>query len=236
MVIAELLGEFETARSLRTRSSRIRAALFHHFRHTAGNWGNGGMTELGMVLEMELVQGAERNSTAATLAELAQKNSCLAQFGIQGAKYVPRALARNGYIDIAWSFFTQRNYPGWMHWLSTGVTTLLENWEGSQSWNHIMFGDFVAFAFEYLGGVRFTQEFAKGGPLQIAPVIPSALDSFQIYCRTKRGVVKSRWEKRNGQLEIELALPQAIEVELSFAKQNFRQYGGTKRYIFPINS
>ena len=91
------------------------------------------MTELGMALEMDLVPEHERFQAAAALAELARQVSCQAQFGIQGARYVPRALARNGHIDTAWRFFTQHSYPGGMHWLDSGATTLLENWEGNQS-------------------------------------------------------------------------------------------------------
>lgn len=232
--IAELLGEPETGRGLRERAARIRTALSARFRRSAGDWGNGGMTELGMALEMELVPESERISAAAALDELARKNSCRAQFGIQGAKYVPRALARYGYIDTAWRFFTQHDYPGWMHWLDSGATTLLENWEGSQSWNHIMFGDLVAFAFEYPGGIRFTRGFAEGGALRIAPAVPSGLDAFQARCRTGRGEVESRWCKQGKNLEFELALPSAVEAEITLFGQNFRQCGGRNRYTVPI--
>lgn len=103
--IAGLLGETETGRPLQQRAAAVRTALLRRFRHSAGEWGNGGMTELGMALEMDLVPEHERFQAAAALAELARQVSCQAQFGIQGARYVPRALARNGHIDTAWRFF-----------------------------------------------------------------------------------------------------------------------------------
>ncbi len=228
--IAGLFGEAETGRTLQQRAAAVRTALLRRFRHSAGEWGNGGMTELGMALEMDLVPEHERFQAAAALAELARQVSCQAQFGIQGARYVPRALARNGHIDTAWRFFTQHSYPGWMHWLDSGATTLLENWEGSQSWNHIMYGDFVAFAFEYLGGIRLTPGFAAGGPLRVAPCIPAELDSFQARCRTGRGEVECRWRRHGGRLEFELTLPAAVEAELTLCDRQFRQGPGKQRY------
>lgn len=88
------------------------------------------------------------------LSRSVENAHCKADFGVLGAKYVPRVLAEYGRIDLAYRLLTQTDFPGWGHWLKRGATSLWENWDGSGSRNHIMFGDVSAWMYHFLAGIR----------------------------------------------------------------------------------
>ena len=99
------------------------------------------MTELGTAVFFDLPEPEEREKVARLLARTVEDNHFRADFGILGAKYVPRALSGNGYIDHAFRLFTQEEYPGWGYWVKEGASALWEHWDGTHSRAHIMFGD-----------------------------------------------------------------------------------------------
>jgi len=96
-----------------------------------------------------------------------------AWFGILGAKWVPRVLAAHGCVDDAYRMFVQPECPGWAKFVAAGEDTLREHWEGHYSHNHILYGDFSAWAYEYLAGDR--------------PHLPDGVASFDVSYRTPQG-------------------------------------------------
>ena len=121
------------------------------------------------------------------LVKQVRDNEHKADFGIVGAKIVPRVLADHGYAQDAFKLYTQTQFPGWGNWIERGATTLWENWSGSGSQFHIMYGDFTAWNFEYLAGIKLLSPgFSK---IALAPEdIPDAGD-FKISYRTPYGKI-----------------------------------------------
>ena len=198
--IAAILELPEDARALSAQSGKVKNALRQEFHSSPESWGSNTPTELALALEFAMTDGEyEREMTASRLAQMISDGNFTAQFGIIGAKYVPRALAAGGYIDHAWKLLTQPEYPGWVQWLRRGATTLWETWEGTSSRNHIMFGDFPAFAFEYLGGIRLDEHFAATGELRVRPVYPAGLEYFTASLQTPYGAVKVKWKRMHGE-------------------------------------
>ncbi len=211
--IAAILGLPEDAARLAARSAEVKNVFRRAFHPAPGVWGTNTPTELALALELEMTTDDEEHAqTAAALARRVEEGRFTAQFGIVGAKYVPRALAANGYIDHAWKLFTQPEYPGWVHWLRQGATTLWETWTGTSSQNHIMFGDFAAFAFEYLGGIRLDERFAATGALQIRPVFPAELQEFAVSLQTPYGQVAVAWRREHGKPEVTVKADAGIKL------------------------
>ncbi len=209
--IAALLNLPEDRRLLMERAAEVKKALRRVFHPAPECWGGNTPTELALALEFEMTEDeTEQKLAAAKLAQMCAAQNFTAQFGIIGAKYVPRALAAHGYIDYAWNLFTQPEYPGWVQWLRRGATTLWETWEGSSSRNHIMFGDFPAFAFEYLGGIRLDERFAAAGELKIAPLYPAGLGRFAASLQTPHGVIKVEWHRVQGIPELKVETGEGI--------------------------
>ena len=65
-----------------------------------------------------------------------------------------RALTRIGRADLALTALLRPDAPSPAAWLREGGDTLWEDWGEGASRNHIMFGDFAAWAVEGLAGLR----------------------------------------------------------------------------------
>lgn len=74
--------------------------------------------------------------------------------GILGAKFVLRALSEGGHSDRAFRLVTRTEIPSWGYWMKMGATTLWEDWRGTMSRNHIMFGDVSAWFHEWILGIQ----------------------------------------------------------------------------------
>ncbi len=77
--------------------------------------------------------------------------------GLLGTKHVFRALSRAGRTDLAWKMLTSPDSPSPMDRIRKGGTTLWEDWRDGSSRNHVMFGDFVGWAYQYLAGIRLAE-------------------------------------------------------------------------------
>ena len=108
-----------------------------------------------------------------------RERDCKADFGMLGSAFVPRALGEYGFAETALRIFAQPEYPGWEWQRRKGATTIWEDFKGANSHNHVIFGDPSAWAFRYLGGIRFKD----GKPVKIDPIRPASVDFFKATCR-----------------------------------------------------
>ena len=208
---AERFGEPEYARIRVRRSEEIKAAFNAAFYKGGGLYARGKWTELAAPLFFKgLCPAGEEPAVVARLVESVRANRHRADFGILGAKWVPRVLAEYGYIDDAWRLFTQPEQPGWMHWLASGDGTLRERWDDSYSHNHIMFGDLSAWAYEYVAGlVPVEPGFRK---IAIRPHFPKGVESFSATRKTPYGEIRISWERRGDTPVLDCSIPKGIEV------------------------
>ena len=209
--IARRLGHADDARRYAERAERIKGNFNRRFYNGGGVYANGCMTALGTPLYYGLCEDGERQAVVSALADLARREDCKAQFGILGAKHVPRALADNGHADLALRFFTQEAYPGWIKWLRRGAVSLWENWEGHSSRNHIMFGDLSAWFFRYAAGFRHLPEHPGWQHLAIEPRNLAALDHVSA---TYRGYAVN-WTRKGGTFAMRVTVPQRCRADVT---------------------
>jgi alpha-L-rhamnosidase len=192
-------------------AAAIREAFNRAYYKGDGVYAAGETTSLAAPLYFEglAADGAEKR-IAERLVEAVRANGHKASFGILGAKWVPRMLAKYGYIDDAWKLFVQKETPGWMHWLESGDGTLYENWESDQSHNHVMFADYSAWAYEYVAGiVPVAPGFAK---VVLRPNFPEGVESFSASYQTKYGKITASWKRENGKPVFTYSLPEGVEL------------------------
>ena len=208
---AERFGEPEYAAARNRRAEEIKAAFNSAFYRGGGLYSQGRWTELAAPLYFQgLCKDGEEAAVAARLAEAVRANAHKADFGILGAKWVPRVLADYGYIDDAWRLFTQPEQPGWMHWLTFGDGTLREKWDDGASHNHIMFGDLSAWAYEYVAGIVPVEPgFRK---VAIRPHFPKGVESFSATHRTPFGEIRVSWRMFGDTPVVECSVPDGVEV------------------------
>ena len=115
------------AAELEARAARVRDAVNRRYYNGDGSYAHDEMTSLGGALFHGVAPETERAVIAARLDRIVREHRYIPDFGILGSKAVPRALADAGYVETAYRMFTQPEYPGWIHWLRQGATTLWGN-------------------------------------------------------------------------------------------------------------
>ncbi len=209
--IVDRPGDIEPFAAL---AAEIKVAFNKRFYKGNGIYGEGEMTAMGCALYQGLVGDAEKADVVAALVAAIKKNDYKADFGILGAKYIPRALADNGELEVAYKLIAQDAYPGWLHWLRQGATTLWESWNGNASHNHIMFGDVSAWMFSYLAGIRPDTENPGFIQVCIRPGVVKDLQWVKASYDAPTGTMRSAWKKSGEGIEYTIELPAGIIGEL----------------------
>lgn len=209
---ARRFGDENVAKAAEARASAIRFAFNAKFYRGDGVYGDGEQTALACPLYFRglCADGAER-LVAERLVTAVRAKQHVCDFGILGAKWVPRVLAEYGYVEDAWRIFVQRNQPGYQWWFDQGEDTLWENFEGDASHNHIMFGDVSAWAYEYVAGIRILEPgFSR---IAFRPYAPNGVESFEARHVSPHGEIRAGWRKgADGKPEYFCDVPSGVDV------------------------
>ncbi|MFA6929740.1 MAG: family 78 glycoside hydrolase catalytic domain [Lentisphaeria bacterium] len=212
---ASLLGFQQDQQDFLTLAETIRQSFRKTFYHGDGLYGNGEWTSLACPVYQGLASPDEAKAAVQRLVKAVRENEHRADFGILGAKYVPRVLSKHGYAEDAFRLITQQEYPGWGNWVKQGAASLWETWNGNASRNHIMFGDISAWMFEYLGGIS-PQENAPGFKhFSVQPHPVPALQQIQMYHECSYGRIQSSWQQKDGQFNLQLSIPSGSGADLT---------------------
>ncbi|NJL31996.1 MAG: family 78 glycoside hydrolase catalytic domain [Phycisphaerales bacterium] len=204
---ARMTGRGDEALLYEQLALRTRAAFQQAFYKGDGIYAEGQATAQACALHHGLAEESDRPQVARQLAHAVDAHGAKADFGILGAKYVPRALAEAGYVELAFRLIVQPEYPGWMHWLGQGATTLWENWDGESSRNHVMFGDVAAWMVQYLGGIGADASTPGFTHFIFRPHFVSGLDWVKCSHRSPLGMIESHWQRIDDQVHLELRVP-----------------------------
>ncbi len=219
---ADRFGEPDVASKCRAEAERITASFNKEFYKGNGVYAGGELTALAAPLYFKgLCADGEEKKVTEELVRRVREQRHHANFGILGAKWVPRVLSDYGYIDDAWKMFTQGEMPGWARWMAVGEDSLWETWDsnaGGASHNHIMFGDLSAWAFEYLAGIKILEPgFAK---CEVKPHLPEGVESFEAEYNSPRGSIRVKVWRENGKMKHSVdPVPQAASAEVASTRR-----------------
>lgn len=203
---AGILGKTADAAAYRELAGSIRQSFLREFHHSDGSYGKNVMTSLAAPLFFGLA-GEDAPVTARLLTEMVRANDHKADFGILGAKFIPRVLADYGYADDAFKVITQPECPGWGYWVRKGATSLWEHWDGVYSQNHIMYGDISAWMFEYPGGLRPRPDGAGFKKFDIKPHFISGLKQCKVQYAAPTGEICFEWKRSGGKIKYSYSVP-----------------------------
>ena len=211
--IAALRGEADAAAHRRALAARVRTALRAKYLKGNGVWDNGGQTAQALALEFGLCDGeAEVAATRAALLKAFAAADDHVTMGIVGMSHAFRALSSAGRTDLAFKALTQPTAPSPGNWVAKGATSLWEDWDEGASRNHIMFGDFAAWAYERLAGILPLEPGFRR--FRIAPEPIAALEFVEASTETPYGTVRSAWRRTDGKVVYRVSVPSGTTAEL----------------------
>ncbi len=205
--IARLLQKHDDEKKYRSLAQKVKRGFNTHFyKPDTHSYANGSQTALSIALMFGLVPESERQDVLANLADNVERQGHI-DTGIIGAKYVLHALSEGGRSDLAYHLVVQPRLPGWGYWIQQGATTLWENWQGTLSHNHIMFGDVSNWFFQWIAGINHDPSGPGFSRALIRPTPVADLEWARGTYKSIRGTIISDWERSDRRFQLKLTIP-----------------------------
>ena len=212
---AQLLGKAADAERYEKLADEIRAAILHEYFSPAGRLCMD--TQTAYLLCLNFGVYVDRERLIEGLKKRLQKDCWKIKGGFVGATMMCRVLAENGLEDLAAYFLFQEGFPGWMHCVKLGATTIWERWNSvldngmisgteMNSLNHYSYGSVMEYVFRDLAGL---QSLAPGFKrVRFAPQPSSRLQELAFSYDSVSGRYASAWRvNADGTLTVRFEVP-----------------------------
>jgi alpha-L-rhamnosidase len=193
---AEILGHTADAKTYAALAGQIKTRFHDHFYKGDGIYSVGSQTALSFPLYCGLVPESEKPKVLAKLVEKIQSRGDHIDTGILGAKAIFNVLSENGHHDLAWRMVTNPTAPSYADWIKQGATTFWEFWNGTESRNHIMYGDIGAWFYKNLAGINADTQITGHEAFKhfvLRPRLLSELTHVDASYESMRGTIASVW-------------------------------------------
>ena len=157
--------------------------------------------------------------------------------GIFGTDILIRNLFVKGDGELAVDILTNDGAQGYEHWRRSGATTFHEFWDSNRSRSHChpMFGAPVAYFFEYLLGIKQTEESCGYSELIISPCAISKFNWMSGSMEIPSGTVSVRYEKTGDSVEFNIFVPDGCKATFSLFEQERVLKSGENKFAVHLN-
>lgn len=137
--------------------------------------------------------------------------------GFVGSPVMCKVMADNNLEEEAFYFLLQKEFPGWMHCIELGATTIWERWNSvlddgtisgtmMNSLNHYAYGSVVEYLYRNVAGIRAIEPGFK--KVKIAPLVSQKLKYMKASYDSVYGTYRTEWYiKENGKIHIVIEIP-----------------------------
>lgn len=185
MEIGKILNIHENDNMLNERIEKKKQALTEiYFDESTGNFADDEQGSNAYAVDLGI--GDER-----TLKNTVEKYNRTGFYdtGIFGTDILTRVLFENGYAKTAVSLLTSKKDISFYNQMSGGATTLKEYWNGVRSQCHPMFGAVTRYLYEYILGIRQSENSVAYGDIVIEPLCRDIIKNAKGYITTVNGKI-----------------------------------------------
>ncbi|MBR3179494.1 MAG: family 78 glycoside hydrolase catalytic domain [Clostridia bacterium] len=197
--MARILGKDEDAARYAALSEKIKTAYDKYLVADDGTIQPGHQAAYIRALALDMVSEAKKPLVVAQLKKELEAANYHLNTGFLSTVYLLPTLCNNGMADEAFRILEQTDAPGWLHPITLGATTMLENWDGidvfRDSFNHYSFGAVCQFLFEYVAGIRPRFDAPGFQEFELKPILGGSLTWAEGSYKTRYGTICSRWER-----------------------------------------
>ncbi len=220
--IYETLGAFEQMQYAASLASRIKKALRERLYDTKNAIALcKTQTAQAMGIYYNIFTADEKPRAVERLVKLINENNGFMKVGVLGGRVIFRALAENGYADLAYAMITRTEFPSYGNWIARGATTLWELFTlddtAKGSLNHHFWGDVSAWFYTYLAGIRINPERNNPNSAVISPCFVERLNFVKAECALPCGKLCVCWKRLGEKIKLTLTIPENAEVSLTSA-------------------
>lgn len=227
--MARILGKKKDAERYEDFSRKIRKAYDRYLIGEDGTIQPGHQAPYIRALAMDLVSKQKRPLVLQQLKKELEAADYHLNTGFLSTVYLLPTLCDNGLTEEAYRILEQTDHPGWLHPIMLGATTMLENWDGldsfRDSFNHYSFGAVCQFLFEYVAGIRPRFDAPGFKRFDLKPVIGGSLTFAEASYQTKYGTIVSRWERQGHELHYTCKVPERTTAYVTLPNRKHYELG-----------
>ena len=221
---ATVLGEKETAAKYQKLADQIIDYIKTEYITLGGRCAV--PTQTGLVLALKYHLSPDDKKLAQLLKKRFEDCDNKLQTGFTGTPLLCGILSENGLDDLAFQLLLNEEYPGWLHEIKLGATTVWERWNsinddgsisstGMNSLNHYSYGSIVEWLFRYVAGIAPVE--AKPGfrMARLQPRFRKELKYVDVQYRSAAGAYAVKWEILDAvTVKLHVSVPFGAEAEL----------------------
>ena len=224
---------YEEAEEYRELAENIRCAFLKYYFTEEGELHTEiTQTACAVLLHAGLYPEGGEKYLADTLKRLIEENNGHLNTGFAGTPVLCPALSEHGLNALAYSLLLNEDYPGWLHEVNLGATTIWERWNsldengmisgtGMNSLNHYAYGSIADWMYRYMCG--FCPDMAGDIKMIIRPMPDDRFSFIKGSFDSIYGTYKSEWsyETEKG-FRYDIEIPFNANAEVIFP--NGRKY------------
>ncbi len=157
-------------------------------------------------LQADLFDSAHKPLAVQNLVENVASHGYTLTTGFIGTPYICLVLSREGFDEVAYKLFEQRNFPSWLYPVLQGATTMWERWNSytikngfgpvdMNSFNHYSFGAIEEWMFSYMLGIRPLEDDPGYHGFELNPRPGGTLSFARGHYDSVYGRIESAWHR-----------------------------------------
>lgn len=207
--LAEIMGDDREKQWAEARMKAIACSYNQHFYDEVHGWyDEGEQTAAVLPLYFGMVPEERHSQIVQSVVDGIERKAGHIDTGIYGTKYLPLAMAREGYLDVVLDAFFHKDYPSYGYEFSCGATTVWEQFmeRGEMaSHNHGMFGGGGTFILENLAGFSGVEN--AGKKINIKPILSKRVRRLKCTVGTPRGCYTVNYVRKRSRFTMTVTVP-----------------------------
>jgi len=201
-------------------------------------------TACALLLHIKLYPESAKEQLIQELKQLIERNEGKLNTGFVGTPVLCPALSENGLNHMAYDLLLNEEYPGWLHEVNMGATTVWERWNslnedgtisdtGMNSLNHYAYGSIANWMYRYMCG--FLPDMSAEMNMTIRPMPDKRFSFVKGKWESVCGTYVSEWtydEQKGYQYHVEIPFNAKAKVILPSGSCYVLEHG---RYWFDNN-
>ena len=206
---AELLGNKSDASKYQKLAEQIKVSFNQKFLNLkTGLYAKDSQTAQALPLTLGLIPNDAKNLVLNQLVNsINGPRKGHISSGMVGSLYLFHALTENNRDDLAYAMLTKEEYPGWLHMINSGATSLWEAWNGEGSYNHPTMGCVGFWLYQGLAGIKPDPTGPGYKKFVIKPSVVGDLTWVKAHYDSVRGRIESSWKRTGNKLEMNITVP-----------------------------
>lgn len=201
-------------------------------------------TQTALILTLKYHLSENEDLVKRQLKKLFEDSNRKLKTGFVGTPLLCNVLTDHGMEDLAYDLLLNEEYPGWLHEVKLGATTVWERWNSllddgtisgisMNSMNHYSYGSVLEWMFRHAAGINTIDTVPGMRKVNVAPLLNWKLRKMDAVYDSPAGTYKSSWELMDPKhVTIRVNVPFGCSADLTLPFAGEEVYKDTENPMF----